>query len=273
MAIESAKSSLADSEAIKSMALGAPHTSHTKARAVANRHGNKLARESSLSVLPEPLRSKSLTVTSTTTMHDDREALLRDDASLLATRHRASSTNQVKSLLLFGLLFIDLLMNSSLEYDDYNSYPTMFGIQLFVELCSFVVVFLMLCETYPFRVGLIDALLAEFRAILWLHPFYFLFTTTLGLFRIINLPPQVAGNRGQFRKNNGMWDTTTAAGFRYTLVSHAHKLFAAFYYHSTVHATVRLGDAIYYEKKSWVSLFHRTGGARHQLRKELQRHR
>ena len=46
----------------------------------------------------------------------------------------------------------------------------MFGIHLFVQLCCFVVVFLMLCETYPFRVGLIDALLAEFRAVLWIHP-------------------------------------------------------------------------------------------------------
>ena len=65
----------------------------------------------------------------------------------------------------------------------------MFGIHLLVQLCCFVVVFLMLCaaaapadaarraasaraagETYPFRVGLIDALLAEFRAVLWIHP-------------------------------------------------------------------------------------------------------
>ena len=56
------------------------------------------------------------------------------------------------------------------RYDEYNSYPTMFGIHLFVQLCCFVVVFLMLCETYPFRVGLVEALLAEFRAVLWIHP-------------------------------------------------------------------------------------------------------
>lgn len=185
----------------------------------------------------------------------------------------SSSMNQVKSLLLFGLLFTDLMMNSSLEYDDYSSYPTMFGIQLFVELCNFVIVFLMLCETYPFRVGLIDALLAEFRAVLWLHPTYFLLTTLLGLFRIINFPPQIAGNRGgNFRKNNGMWDTTTAGGLRYTIVSHAHKCFAAIYYHENTRIAIRLSDGIYYRKGSWVTLFHRTGGSRHELRKILQRH-
>ncbi|KAJ8598653.1 hypothetical protein CTAYLR_003050 [Chrysophaeum taylorii] len=147
--------------------------------------------------------------------------------------------NHIKSILLFGLLFTDLMMNSSLEYDDYSSYPTMFGIQLFVVLCSFVVVFLMLCETYPFRVGLIGALHAEFREVFWLHPSYFFATLFLGLFRIVQFPQLSAGRR-HFRQDNGMWDTTTQAGLRYTTISHLHKLLAAFYYFANVRAAVRL---------------------------------
>ena len=146
----------------------------------------------------------------------------------------------------------------------------MFGIHLFVQLCCFVVVFLMLCETYPFRVGLIDALLAEFRAVLWIHPSYFFLTLFLGLFRIITLPELAAGRR-HFRKNNGMWDTSTQAGLRYTTISHVHKVVGAVYYFINIRAAVRLGDSIYYAKDSWVTLFHQTGGSQRELRKLLQR--
>ena len=62
-------------------------------------------------------------------------------------------TNEGKTIILFGLLLTDLVFNSTLEYDEWDSYPTMFGIQVFIEICTFAVVFLMLCETYPFRVG------------------------------------------------------------------------------------------------------------------------
>lgn len=170
----------------------------------------------------------------------------------------------MKSVILFGLLCLDLMMNSSLEYDAYSSYPTMFGMQLFVEVCSFVVVFLMLCETYPFRVGLIDALLAEFRLVVWLHPLYFMSTTFLGLFRIVQFP--FSGGRKDWNE----WDTSKQSGLRYTLLSHSHKVLAAFYYFANVRAAVRLGDTTYYDKASWVSLYHKTGGRRHELRKLLQ---
>ena len=65
----------------------------------------------------------------------------------------------------------------------------------------------MLCETYPFRVGLIDSLLAEFRGVFWVHPIYFFLSLFLGIYRIVAIQP-LAGNRGKsWRANNGMWDT------------------------------------------------------------------
>ena len=128
----------------------------------------------------------------------------------------------------------------------------------------------MLCETYPFRVGLIDALLAEFRAVLWIHPIYFALTLAVGLFRIVKVDP-LSGNRGNFKRNNGMWDTATAAGLRYTYASHVHKIVAAVYYFANVRAAVRLGDSVYYAKEEWVTLFHQTGGSQLELRKLLQR--
>ena len=37
-------------------------------------------------------------------------------------------TNEGKTIILFGLLLTDLVFNSTLEYDEWDSYPTMFGI-------------------------------------------------------------------------------------------------------------------------------------------------
>ena len=36
-------------------------------------------------------------------------------------------TNEGKTIILFGLLLTDLVFNSTLEYDEWDSYPTMFG--------------------------------------------------------------------------------------------------------------------------------------------------
>ena len=178
-------------------------------------------------------------------------------------------TNEGKTVILFGLLLTDLVFNSTLEYDEWDSYPTMFGIQVFIEICTFAVVFLMLCETYPFRVGLLDALLAEFRSIFWVHPLYVCWSLLVGIYRIF-LGRQVSKYSGAgFRRLPNMWDTSDPAGETYTYLSHAHKLLAAIYYFINIRAAVRLGDGVYYAREQWVKLYHRTGGSRHELRKLL----
>ena len=178
-------------------------------------------------------------------------------------------TNEGKTIILFGLLLTDLVFNSTLEYDEWDSYPTMFGIQVFIEICTFAVVFLMLCETYPFRVGLLDALLAEFRSIFWVHPLYVCWSLLVGIYRIF-LGRQVSKYSGAgFRRLPNMWDTSDPAGETYTYLSHAHKLLAAIYYFINIRAAVRLGDGVYYAREQWVKLYHRTGGSRHELRKLL----
>ena len=180
-------------------------------------------------------------------------------------------TNEGKTIILFGLLLTDLVFNSTLEYDEWDSYPTMFGIQVFIEICTFAVVFLMLCETYPFRVGLLDALLAEFRSIFWVHPLYVFWSLIVGIYRIF-LGRQVSKYSGAgFRRLPNMWDTSDPAGEQYTYLSHAHKILAAIYYFINIRAAVRLGDGVYYAREQWVTLFHRTGGSRHELRKLLTR--
>ena len=95
-------------------------------------------------------------------------------------------------------------------------------------------------------------------------------TTAVGLYRIVHVDA-ISGNRKYFKQNNGMWDTSTAAGLRYTYVSHVHKLVAAVYYFVNIRAAVRLGDSVYYAKEEWVTLFHQTGGSQLELRRLLQR--
>ena len=102
---------------------------------------------------------------------------------------------------------------------------------------------------------MIDALLAEFRVVLTVHPVYFFISVFLGIFRIITLDERLTGNRYQFKKNNNMWHMSDSAGFRYTMLSHAHKVVAAIYYYQNIRAAVRLGDSIYYAKDAWCVFF------------------
>ena len=85
------------------------------------------------------------------------------------------------------------------------------------------------------------------------------------------IAPSFRVRRGSFKQNNGRWDTSTAAGLRYTYVSHVHKMTAAVYYFVNIRAAVRLGDSVYYAKEEWVTLFNQTGGSQLELRRLLQR--
>ena len=82
------------------------------------------------------------------------------------------------------VLVIDVVCNSSLEYDNYGTNVALFfGAQIFVQISVFIVLFLILCDTYPFRIGLLRELISEFRPVLYCHPVYMLYTMGLGAYR------------------------------------------------------------------------------------------
>ena len=84
------------------------------------------------------------------------------------------------------LLFIDVYCNSSLEYDNYGMNVTLaFGGQMLIQIAVFITLFLILCDTYPFRVGLLKELLADFKPVRRIHPVYFLYTMALGAMRTV----------------------------------------------------------------------------------------
>lgn len=84
------------------------------------------------------------------------------------------------------LVCVDIVLNSSLDYDVYNvslSTSTAFillAVQLVVQISMFLVLFLSMAETFLFRVGLLNLLLSKFKTVSFLfifhsssiHPFF-----------------------------------------------------------------------------------------------------
>ena len=95
---------------------------------------------------------------------------------------------------MIGILILDAWCNSSHEYDYLGDNTVLaFGGQVFVQVSVFIVLFLLLCDTYPFRIGLLRELLTDFRPVLYCHPVYFIYTMVLGAWRNV----RAQSRRGQ----------------------------------------------------------------------------
>jgi hypothetical protein len=103
-----------------------------------------------------------------------------------------TQSNPGKIVVLVILLCIDLLMNCSFDFDNYeltgrDVIAVPLAIQLVVEISIFLVLFLAMADTYLFRVGLLGVLLKKFRMVLLLHPVYMSMTLVTGAIRIRKL--------------------------------------------------------------------------------------
>lgn len=90
------------------------------------------------------------------------------------------------------LLFVDLGMNSSFDYDDYglNGYDFLIVIlliQIIIQISIFFLIFVTMADTFLFRVGLLGILLKKFRFVLLTHPLYIILTAVEGAYRISKL--------------------------------------------------------------------------------------
>jgi hypothetical protein len=127
----------------------------------------------------------------------------------------------LKLALMVFLIACDLGLNSSLECDEYNNSIDlqfiMFGyavdtisrqnimpkytvaspvgavsplacgsVHLVVQITLFLTLFLLLCDTFLFQVGLLGVLFAHFRAVLILQPIYVVYTLLLDGYRIVS---------------------------------------------------------------------------------------
>ena len=147
----------------------------------------------------------------------------------------------VKMVLMVVLLSVDAFWNSSNEYDDYGTNVQLaFGAQLFIQIFVFIVLFLILTDTYPFQIGLLSELLEDFKPVLGCHPVYVVFTGALGIWRMTIIGDGVTSVMVLWRRRS------------YAAVSVVHKLVAIAYYLLNMRATLRLGRPLYYQREYWV---------------------
>jgi hypothetical protein len=155
---------------------------------------------------------------------------------------------------MIGLCCCDLAFNSFVEFDDfYGSYSHksrvfVFGCQLLIQLSIFYTLFLMMGETYLFKVGLLNILVKQFAFVLFFHPLYVTWSVVLGFYRI-----------NEMRKDTQMYELWSLGGLPYFIpLSVGHKIVASFFYLLNIRAAIRLGSTFYYSKDAWVELYYAT---------------
>lgn len=143
----------------------------------------------------------------------------------------------------------------------------MFGLQLVIQISTFLTLFLMMGDTYLFRVGLLGVLAKQvrtqvrprcacgpaphpshspyfqFTGVLLLHPLYIAYTMVLGGYRVTSL-------------HDDMTIQTLWSLPYFTPLSVVHKIVAAVYYVANLRSTIKLGSPLYYNKDAWVEIFY-----------------
>jgi hypothetical protein len=162
---------------------------------------------------------------------------------------------------MFTLLCLDLALNSSLDYDNYDSNiqsaknwlewnggvpSALLALQAIIQISIFLALFLAMADTFLFRVGLLGVIMKKFRAVLLLHPIYLGFTLAIGIYRVNKLD----ANTGTLIVD--MWSDRTYIG-----LSIMQKLVAVPYYLFNMRATVKLSERKYFDKDAWISLIKR----------------
>lgn len=179
----------------------------------------------------------------------------------IATRGSSSKLG-----IMIFLLLIDLGLNSSLDYDSFNTSMSsgnllaFLAAQIIVQIVIFLVLFLAMADTFLFRVGLLGLLLKKFRFILCIHPIYLALTIGAGVYRI-----QHGGS------SQSLVELWTSSGFNflsdiqkigestfrhhYSFDKVAIMLTAAvIYYLLNIRATIKLGSPLYVNKDEWIAL-------------------
>lgn len=179
----------------------------------------------------------------------------------MSSSSSVSGARVSKTIAMFSLLCTDLALNSSLDYDNYDSdvqsarnwlewnggVPSaLLALQAIVQVSVFLALFLAMADTFLFRVGLLGVLMKKFRAVLLLHPIYFGFTMIVGVYRVEALDE---GNIGM----SDLWRDQS-----YIALSIVHKIVAILYYLFNLRATVKLSERKYFDKDAWISLIKET---------------
>lgn len=155
------------------------------------------------------------------------------------------------SVMTFCLLF-DLIINtisdfkySSDSFQTWNRvrrvYYLLSGLQALGQISTFLCLFLLLCDTFPFQIGLLDILTKRFSIVLWLHLVYFGMTCLVSGLRLSNLHSDLT-----------MLDVWSLK--YYAILSFLQKFVAPLYYAENLKASTELGKIKYYMKDLWTNI-------------------
>lgn len=150
----------------------------------------------------------------------------------------------------------DVLLNSSVEYDE-NSLSSLeddmetirvivLVLQLLVQICISLTLFVIMFDTYPFRVGLMGLLMNKFKSVFAVNLVYFIMTAGVYSYRL-----QVVGGWGANEDPWVLWAMPI-----YWAASILQKLMACIFYVGNTYAAFKLGDPIFYGKKAWIDQFY-----------------
>ena len=95
-------------------------------------------------------------------------------------------------------LLSDLTLNATTEFENFNYDKSNFEVdqilkvhillcsfQLLCQMSSFTIIFSLLCDTFPFQIGLIGVLFQKFKSVIYLCVIYILMTLVLCSFRLV----------------------------------------------------------------------------------------
>ncbi|CAN0463722.1 unnamed protein product [Ectocarpus sp. 12 AP-2014] len=114
---------------------------------------------------------------------------------------------RVKLFMMVFLTVVDMTLNSSVEHETFGTWDgtgrdgtalvLILGFQLVVQVGNFACLFLMMFETYPFRVGLMGMLTSQYLTVYVINVLYFVATACVYGYRVAAM---VQGEEGM-----GIW--------------------------------------------------------------------
>ena len=188
-----------------------------------------------------------------------------DPFNIYISSHQYEYMAKIIAMVMF--IFFDLTLNSVTEFQNFKNSLTpvemttssqgdsssdddrdevrrtqlmLCGLQMLGQLSIFAILFLLLCDTFPFQVGLLGVLMRRFKTILWLHFGYFTMTILISALRMSKL------DLGWTFVD--VWDWNF-----YTVCSFLQKLVAPFYYSENFKSIIELGSPKYLTKENWVT--------------------
>lgn len=117
----------------------------------------------------------------------------------------------------------------------------LFIIQILMQLSCFTLVILLMCDTLPFRVGLVHIFFKRFGYMMVTFGIYLFLTVLVGGMRLTSI--------SSGKTIIDLWNTSY-----YSFFSFFQKLVAPFYYAFIIKSSIQLGMSEYFTKENWLNV-------------------